>query len=249
MLSLGCGSARGVAPDQFEKVTVLAAASTAEAIEEVAGLLEQRDSRVRIEISTGSSNGLAQQVLSGAPADLFISANKEWADVVVEEGMARETVELLSNRLVLIAPRGNPAKVGAPADLVAPRLSRVAIAGDNVPAGVYGEQALRSLMLFDELRESGRLVRGSNVRITMAYVERGEADAGIVYATDARISDRVEVVASFDARTHDSIVYSAVLLKSESERAASTDFFQFLQSAAARAVFDRYGFAPPASQP
>lgn len=224
-------------------VTVLAAASTSDAIHEIAGAFAAWHPGLAVRISTGPSNSLAQQVIAGAPADIYLSANTKWADAVAEEGLAEETVELLTNRMVLIVPQGNPAGVTEPGDLVGQSVTMVALAGENVPAGIYAEQALRHLQLLDQLREGRKLARGADVRLTLAYVERGEAEAGIVYATDARISDRVEVVAELDPRSHDQVTYPVVLLKTAKDMAAARKFLRFLQSAEARTVFERYGFS------
>ena len=209
----------------------------------------KQNAHIAVQISTGPSNGLAQQILAGAPADVFLSASRQWATAITEAGLASETVELLTNRMVLIVPKGNPAGVQEPSDLASARVTRVAIAGENVPAGTYAEQALRNLKLLDLLQQSNKLARGSDVRVTLAYVERAEAEAGIVYATDARVSQQVEVVKELDPRSYDPVVYPVVLLKRIPERDAPRGFFDFLQSAKARAVFDHFGFTPLVSQP
>lgn len=244
MLASPAGCSPGDGGPSGEKVTVLAAASTTNAIQEVAGRFEEAHPGITIEISTGPSNGLAQQILAGAPADVFLSANVKWAERVAEEGLAVEQVDLLRNRMVLIVPRGNPAGVSGPEDLESPRLTRLAIAGENVPAGIYAEQALAHLNLLDRLRTSGKLARGSDVRVTLVYVERGEAEAGVVYATDARISEQVEVVFEFDPDTYDAVIYPVVLLKRAAGRPAARSFFEFLREPGARQVFARHGFAP-----
>ncbi|MCO6459516.1 MAG: molybdate ABC transporter substrate-binding protein, partial [Pirellulaceae bacterium] len=230
-------------------ITVLAAASTTDAIHDIAEAFETSHPGVAVRISTGPSNSLAQQVIAGAPADIYLSANMKWADAVAEQGLAEETVELLTNRMVLVVPRGNPAGVKEPGDLVGPGVTMVALAGENVPAGIYAEQALRQLQLLDELREGRKLARGADVRITLAYVERGEAEAGIVYATDARISDQVEVVAELDPMSHDQVTYPVVLLKAAKDKTAARQFLRFLQSAEAQTVFERYGFSRLGTRP
>lgn len=243
----GCDGAKETATR--EKVTILAAASTTNAIEAAAQLFENENDSIAVRISTGPSNGLARQIMAGAPADVFLSANKQWADAIVSEGLSDTTIELLTNRMVLIVPQGNPAAITGPNDLTHAKVSRVAVAGENVPAGIYAEQALRRLNLFDSLRESNKLARGSDVRVTLAYVERAEVEAGIVYATDARLSEQVEIVAVLDPRTHEAVVYPLVLLKMATDKPAARQFFEFLQSAAGLAVFEKYGFTPLTSQP
>jgi len=256
----GCGSSEQAASsgkdataraDQPE-VMLLIAASTAEPVEEIAELFRQAR-QVRVKISAGSSSGLAQQIIAGAPADIFLSANETWAsairETIQEQGMAVESGVLLANRLVLIVPRGNPADVSSPEDLNSKRVERIALAGENVPAGIYADQALRALGLRDALVGSGKIVRGHNVRIALGYVAQEEADAGIGYATDARLSDRVEVVFTFPVATHDPIRYPALLLKRERANPVAAEFFEFLFTEQAGDVFRKYGFARTGAAP
>jgi molybdate transport system substrate-binding protein len=226
-----------------QTATVLVAASVKDAVAEAAKNFEAEDAAgVKVKVSAGASNALAAQVLADAPADLFLSASQEWADKVKEKGYAARTVPLLSNELVLVVPKGNPAKIATPADLAGAGVRRLALAGENVPAGKYAEQALRSLKLYDDLAKSRKIARGADVRATLAYVERGEAEAGIVYATDAKISDKVEAVHVFEPKTFDPIVYSLVLLKSGERNPAAVRFFDYLASDKAQAVFTKHGF-------
>ncbi len=239
-LTLGCGSAEQ-APAK-PTVTVLAAASTTDAIQQAGKLFEQQTG-VRVRISTGPSNGLARQILAGAPADVFLSANAKWADAIRDAGLAEHTRPLLMNRLVLIVPADNPAKVSQPQDLNTANVRKVALAGENVPAGMYADQALRKLKLLDSLTKAGKIIRGHDVRGTMSYVERGEVEAGVVYATDAKISTRVKAVYTFADDTHSPIVYPIVLLKNRQTTDAGRQFYEFLQTDRAASAFRQYGFA------
>lgn len=231
-----------------QPVTILAAASTTDAVEEIAAAFHE-ETGIDVRVSPGPSNGLARQVLSGAPADVFLSANEEWANAVDADGKADVIRPLLSNRLALIVPRGNPANIATVQDLLEPRVRRAALAGENVPAGRYAGQALASLGLLKRLKEAGKIARGHDVRVTLAFVERGEAEAGIVYHTDALISDRIEVVALLDADHHEPVVYPAVLVRDRPAGEAGRAFFEFLSSPAARAVFRRSGFLPVEPSP
>jgi molybdate transport system substrate-binding protein len=158
------------------------------------------------------------------------------------KGLAQEIKPLLGNALVIVVPAGNPAKVSRPEDLTGPAVKRVAVAGPKVPAGIYAREALRKLGLWDTLKKEKRVVSGENVRVTLTYVERGEAEASVVYDTDARITDRVERVFTFDPATHDPIRYRLVLLKEGQSNRQGRAFFDFLQSPAAAAVFKKHGF-------
>lgn len=220
-------------------VLISAAASTRDAVGEIAREF-QRMTGIEAKVNSGPSSGLASQILAGAPADLFLSANEKWAKAVSDAGLAKEMTLLVANELVLIVPKGNPARVSTPQDLTADRVVKVALAGEKVPAGMYADQALRSLALADPV--ATKIVRGHDVRVTLGYVERGEVEAGIVYATDAKISSAVETVAVFPPSSHDAIVYPLVLLRAAAGREAARRFFDVLRSTEARTVFERYGF-------
>jgi len=221
-----------------EVVTVLCAASAAEALE-AAAMAEG----ATVRLVAAGSNTLAAQVIAGAPGDLFLSANPRWADAVVEAGLAESSRPLLRNRLVLVVPVDpGPAATAVErlGDLAGVR--RIALAGDRVPAGIYAEQALRAHGVYESLRQAGAIVRGEDVRKTLAYVERGEVDAGVVYATDAALTDRVRVVASFDVHTHDPIVYVLVRLRGGGESEAAIRLESVIDGPAATDAWERYGF-------
>jgi molybdate transport system substrate-binding protein len=242
--SAGCGdggapAGGGKAPGALRPVLLLAAASTKDALEEIARDFERTGGAVQV--VPGGSNALAAQILNGAPADLFLSASEEWARAVEEKGLAIESRPLLGNRLAAVVPRGNPAAVRGPADLRS--VKHLALAGERVPAGKYGEEALRSLGLYEELLDGKRIARGDDVRIALRYVEQGEAEAGIVYASDARASKSVEVAFLFDSGTHGAIVYPLVLLKGSAGKDSARRLFDHLASPPAGAVFTRYGFS------
>jgi molybdate transport system substrate-binding protein len=224
-----------------EDVLILVAASANDAVKEIARGFE-KEAGATVKISAGPSQALANQVIQGAPAHLFISANEDWAKKVDEEGQAAKSVRLLTNDLVLVVPKGNPARVKTPNDLRSTAVERIALAGEKVPAGKYAEQALVSLKLYDSLVGAKKIVRGQDVRATLVLVERGETDAGIVYSTDALVTDKIEVVHKFDPKTFDKIVYPLVLLKEGRDHVDAVKFFEFLQSKAAAKVFDKHGF-------
>ena len=224
-----------------ESVTILVAASTKDAIEEIA-LAFEKDNGIKIVVSPGQSNALANQIINGANADLFLSANQEWAEKVKSEGLADDIQPLLGNGLVIVVPKGNPAKIAEPKDLTAAAVTKIALAGEKVPAGMYAQQALESLKLYQDLATAKKIVRGQDVRAALTYVERGEVEAGVVYTTDAKISDKVEAVYTFDPKTYDKIVYPVVLTKQGKQNAAAVKFQAYLISDEAAKVFERHGF-------
>jgi molybdate transport system substrate-binding protein len=209
----------------------------------------ERDTGVAVKVTAAASNALAAQILAGAPGHVFLSANPPWAEEIEKQGDALEARDLLSNRLVIVVPSGNPAGVRSPRDLLGDRVTHVALAGEKVPAGLYAEQALRHAEVYEALVSRGRVARGQDVRLTLGFVETGEAQAGVVYATDARASDDVDVVHTFDPRTHERIVYPLVLLEGARARPAARRLYDFLRGAEAMAVFETHGFSPAGSQP
>ncbi len=235
------GGLEARAADAQATVTILAAASAKDAVEEVAKAFE-KDGAAKVRVSPGASNVLANQIINGAPADLFLSANPQWADKVKSEGLAADLRPLLSNTLVIVVPKLNPANVSKPKDLTTDAVKKVALAGEKVPAGTYAQQALEALALYQQLSLDKKIVRGEDVRATLTYVERGEADAGIVYATDAKASRKVDVVYTFDRKLHDKIIYPLVLTKQGKQNPAAVKFFEFLQSKSATGIFKKYGF-------
>jgi molybdate transport system substrate-binding protein len=202
----------------------------------------QSEGKGEVTISPGPSNALAAQIVAGGEAHVFISANQQWADEVEKAGKAIRQRKLLTNGLVLVVPKGNPAGVKSAADLSSEKVKKVALAGEKVPAGIYAQQALTALKIFDGLEQQKKIVRGHDVRSTLAFVERGEAEAGIVYSTDALVSKQVESVFEFDAKTHDKIVYPAVLLKAAEGNETASAFYDYLGSAAAAEIFRKHGF-------
>jgi molybdate transport system substrate-binding protein len=224
-----------------QPVRIFAAASTKEAVEEVAALFT-KDNGVEVKVVPESSSRLATQIVNDAPADLFLSANTEWAEHVQEKGYAHETQPLLTNNLVLVVPKGNPAQVGKPEDLEGKAVKHVALAGPAGPAGIYGRQALRKLGLLESLEKGKKIVAGDDVRATLTYVEQAEAEAGIVYDTDAKITSKVEIVHTFSDTTHDPIRYPLVLLRAGHQKEEARKFFTFLQSPVATRVLERHGF-------
>jgi molybdate transport system substrate-binding protein len=222
------------------------AASTTEVIKELNQQF-QKDAGIEVTINAGPSNALAAQILAGAPADVFLSASTEWADKLEKEGHSSAKVELLTNRLVAVVPKGNPAGVHEPKDLAAASVKKIALAGENVPAGKYADQALTKLGLLEPLSGTKKIVRGEDVRATLSFVERDEAEAGVVYATDARAVPGVEVAFEFDPKLHEKIVYVLVLLKNEPANPAARRYYDFLRSPQASAAFEQSGFTSPAS--
>ena len=227
-----------------EKVVVFAAASLKNALDDIAAQWE-RDTGEDVAISFAGSSKLARQIQQGAPADLFLSANVKWMDVLEEGGLIQADTrhDLLRNRLVLIAHGKEAPDVDIEpgfdlaALLTGGRLAMALV--DSVPAGIYGKAALSSLGIWEQV--SPRVAQSDNVRTALALVARGEAPYGVAYATDAAAEDNVTVVGTFPADSHPPIIYP-VALTAGSDIPAARDFLEYLSSGAARLLFERQGF-------
>lgn len=229
-----------------DSVTVFAAASLTDAVGDVAKSYEIRGAR-RVIASFASSAALARQIENGAPAEIFLSADERWMDAIESRGFIEpgSRADLLHNALVLIAPRAAPFTVAVEPGFPLARLlgdGRLAVGDpDSVPAGIYAKQALESLGVWESVRH--RLAPAADVRAALVLVERGEAPAGIVYATDARASAKVMVAGRIPADTHDPIAYPIALIRGAGKPAH--DFYDYLRGGEARAIFERYGFTVP----
>jgi molybdate transport system substrate-binding protein len=230
---------------------VLAAASMQEAMNAAADAwAAQRHARPVL--SFAASSALARQIRSGAPADLFISADEDWMDDIGKAGLIQRgtRADVAGNRLVLIAPARTPLRLRIARAMPlgetlgrAPGAGRLAMANpDSVPAGKYGKAALTALGVWPSV--ANRLALGDNVRSAMALVERGEARLGIVYATDARASPNVMVAGIFPAGSHAPIRYPLARL-ANSRHPEAEGFRRFLLSRSGQAIFARYGFSKP----
>lgn len=226
-----------------EVVLVFAAASLKTALDQVAQDFMAAGGGT-VTVSYAASSVLARQIQNGAPADVFISANSDWMDMVERDGLIEPAsrVDLLSNRLVLIgAPEREAVAFGVGTDL--PGLlgeGYLAMAlVEAVPAGIYGKAALQEFGLWDGV--SARVAQADNVRAALALVAAGAAPLGIVYRSDAVAEDRVGVIATIPAEAHPPIIYPLALTQGASAEAQA--FAAYLQSDQAGVAFTRQGFS------
>jgi molybdate transport system permease protein len=227
-------------------VVLFGAASTADAIDAIKQQFE-RETGIAVRTSYAASSTLALQIADGAPADVFVSANQEWADHLQQEDLIVSRRCLLENRLVIITPADSALPIHGAEDLLREDVQRLALADtESVPAGMYAKEALTNLGLWEGVRE--KVVPGMNVRQALVNVQRREADAGIVYASDAAIARNIKVAAEIPAETTGSICYPIVLLKRAEENPRAKAFHDYLRSAESAKVFQRYGFLPPSRQ-
>lgn len=222
------------------QVVVSAAVSLTEVLQEVAALYQMK-SGDRIVLNLGASNMLARQLSFGAGADVFISADEAQMNAVATRIDPATRVDLLSNRLAIAVPDDRPRQMMSARDLLDPAIRRIAI-GDPaaVPAGVYARQYLQMLGIWPQL--SSKIVPSGSVRLALAAVEGGAADAAIVYHTDIAAATRAREALVIAATDGPRIVYPAALVRAGKNPAGARRFLGFLQSPDAMAVFTRAGF-------
>jgi molybdate transport system substrate-binding protein len=219
---------------------VLAAASLTDAIREVARNWETQGGD-RVVLSLAGSSTLARQIVEGAPADVFVSADEAKMDDLERRGLilAGTRRSILANTLVIVAAEGAP--LNDAGDLMSASVGRIAVADPRaVPAGIYARSFLQKQGLWSKV--AGKVVPTENVRAALAAVEAGNADAAIVYRTDALVSRRVRIVFEVPRSAGPDISYPFAVVKASSRPTAARKFLDYLDSKAGREVFARHGF-------
>jgi molybdate transport system substrate-binding protein len=231
------------APNQA--LTVFAAASLTDAMKDIAALWVKAG-HAAPQMSFDSSSTLARQIQQGAPVNVFASADEKWMDFLAKASLIAPDTrhDLLGNDLVLVVPANHPIHVN-----IGPDFDLAALLGPNgrlsvgdpahVPAGIYAEQALRKLGLWDKV--ASHLAAAPDVRSALLLVERGEAPVGIVYATDAAVSKAVAIAGVFPDSSHDPVTYPFAVTKA-GDTADARAFLAFLSGSAARSVWVARGF-------
>jgi molybdate transport system substrate-binding protein len=229
-----------------DNVTVFAAASLTDALNDIGKLFAEKKAGAVIP-SYLSSSTLAKQIESGAPANVFISADEKWMDYLENKKLIDQSTrfDMVGNKLVLIAPADSSVSetnISSNFNLAGLLAGGKLAMGDpdHVPAGIYGKEALEKLGVWNSVQ--GSVARLNDVRAALALVERGEASLGIVYATDAAITKKVKVIGTFPEETHPPVVYPAALVTGN-ETPAAKSYLEFLKSPQAKAVFEKYGFS------
>jgi molybdate transport system substrate-binding protein len=229
-----------------DSLTVFAAASLKYALDDTNSTFSKATG-VKVVASYAASSALAKQIEQGAPADIFISADLQWMDYVAERKLIKpdSRVNLLGNKLVLIAPKDSKLDTIT----IANGFDIAKLAGDGriavadvkaVPAGLYAKAALQSLGAWAAAEP--KLAQAVNARATLAFVARGETPIGIVYETDAKIEPGVKIVGVFPESSHPSITYPVAAVAA-SQNAHIAHYLNFLQTQAAKTIFEKYGFS------
>ena len=229
-----------------EQITVFAAASLKNALDDVNAAFS-KTSGIKVVASYEASSALAKQIEQGAPADIFISADLRWMDYAADHKLIdpNTRVNLLGNKLVLIAPADSKLSgvtIGQGFDIA--KLAgdgRIAVADVKaVPAGLYAKAALEKLGAWKAAEP--KLAQAENVRATLAFVARGETPIGIVYETDAKIEPKVKTIGVFPDDSYPPVTYP-VAATADTKKAAVGQYFTFLRTPAAKAIFEKYGFS------
>ncbi|CAH1526389.1 molybdate ABC transporter periplasmic binding protein [Vibrio jasicida] len=236
---LSVSSAANAATD----LKIYAASSMTNAIDDIAQKFEQKYD-LSVTPVYGGSSSIARQILNGAPADVFISANTKWMNYLLKSKVVKSdsVTNLVQNSLVVIAPQDSSIATFDFSDADAWNKAldgnRLALGNPvSVPAGMYARESLTNLGVWKVLER--QIAPAKNVRLALALVERAEAPLGVVYKTDAQLTTKVKIVGEFASDTHADIVYPAAIVKDSIQ---SKQFFQYLKSDEAKQVFAHYGF-------
>ncbi|WP_028400334.1 molybdate ABC transporter substrate-binding protein [Ectobacillus panaciterrae] len=222
-------------------LTVSAAASLQDALQDIQKQYNKKHSNVELTFNFGSSGALQQQIEQGAPVDLFFSAAEDKFKTLVDKGIIdqKEGTNVLGNELVFIVPKDSSVKNIQ--ELQGADIKKVALGTpEAVPAGKYAKQSLTKLGLWSDAEK--KAVYTKDVRQVLTYVETKNVEAGMVYKTDAQISDKVKIAETLPADSHDSIVYPLGIIKSTKHKAEALAFYEYLQTKEALRVFEKYGF-------
>lgn len=231
--------------EEIKKVelTVSAAASMTDALQEIQKAYEESHFNVKINFNFGASGALQQQIEQGAPVDLFLSAAAKNMKALVDKQLidSNEQLNLLKNELVVVVPADSPANIQSLKDLSSSDIGKLAIGiPESVPAGNYAKEALTTENMWNVLES--KTVQGKDVRQVLQYVETGNADAGFVYKTDALTSSKVKIALTVDPASYPAIEYPIGIVKATKYHEEAEEFYNYLQTQAANDVFTKYGF-------
>jgi molybdate transport system substrate-binding protein len=245
LFAVSCNTGDKNGPSKLEatEITISAAASLQEALNEVKIDFEKKHKNIDIALNFGGSGILQQQIVQGAPVDLFISASEEKFNALISKGLidSKLNIDLLGNELVLITNKNSDTHIQSFEDLLSSSISKVAIGTpESVPAGLYAKQALEKLGIWSDLQT--KLILAKDVRQVLTYVETGNVDAGIVYITDAKTSDKVDMVANANEKLHEPIIYPTGIVKTSVHIKEATLFLEYLKKEHSRNIFKKYGF-------
>ena len=244
----GCGKQNPAAPSTEKtsptvELHVAAAASLTDVLQELSAAYTQEHPEVQFTFNFGSSGALQQAIENGGNADLFFSAAQKQMDALEKSGNLAEGTrrDLWENAVVLIVPQDSKTNLNAFADLTRPELKHIALGEPKgVPVGQYTAEILSHLGIAADVQ--AKAVYGSDVRQVLTWVAAGEADCGVVYATDAAITPQVKIAAQAPAGSHTPVIYSAAVIKTTTHLPEAKAFLAFAASNQGRSIFTKYGF-------
>lgn len=226
------------------ELRISAAASLQDALRDIQAVFEKENPEMNITYNFAGSGVLQQQIMQGAPVDLFLSSSEDKFESLITAEMIAdgEHINLLENELVLIAPSPNETnKISGFEDLMNGTIDKIAIGiPESVPAGKYAKETLEVLEIWDEVKS--KLILAKDVRQVLSYVETGNVDAGIVYKTDALVSDNSRIISTANKEHHTPIMYPLGILNDTKFPVEAKRYYDFLQSKEATAIFEEYGF-------
>lgn len=226
------------------ELTISAAASLTDALQEIQTLYEADHTDVLLNFNFGASGALQQQIEQGAPVDVFLSAATKNMNALIEKKLVntQEQRNLLINELVVVIPKESKLPISSEKDLINDNFQKVAIGiPESVPAGNYAKEALSHMELWEQLQS--KMVQSKDVRQVLKYVETTNVDAGFVYKTDALTSDKVKIAFAVDPATYAKIEYPIGIVKATKHSKEAEEFYTFLQSIPALDIFVKYGFS------
>ena len=244
ILFSGCGNDHA-ATDKKEQheVYILAAASMTDAIKEIGANYEKEHPNIKLMYNFASSGALQTQIEQGAPADVFISAAEKQMNNLEDKNLIDKSTrkDLLENQVVLIVPKDSDIKINDFQDLATDKVAKIALGEPkSVPVGQYSEDIFKNLNILDKVK--AKAVYASDVRQVLSWVETGEVDCGIVYATDAAISDKVKILMNAPANTHKPIVYPIAMVNTTKNAEVAKDFINYLSEDKQKEILTKYGF-------
>ena len=249
--ALGVSGLAKAAPTESQAISVFAAASLQNALSDIAKAY-MAQTGVAVRLTFGGSPSIARQIEQGAPADIMISADADWMDYVQTRNLVdpASRTNLISNRLVLVAPVAAPVTLAlAPPASAQKAMTRTLGTGrlamadpDTVPAGRYGKAGLITLGLWDGVK--GKIAPSDSVRNALAFVARGEAPLGLVYASDAVAEPKVKIVGVLPRTSHPLIVYPGAVVQASKVPDQAKAFLAWLKSRRAQAILLKAGFSP-----
>ena len=226
-----------------KEVYIVAAASMTDAVKEIGANYEKQHPDVKLMYNFGSSGALQSQIEQGAPADVFISAAQKQMNALEEENLIDKATrrDLLENKVLLIVPKDSTLVLDNFAAAATDKVSKIALGEPkSVPVGQYSEEIFTNLNVWADIK--AKAVYASDVRQVLSWVETGEVDCGVVYATDAAISNKVKVLLEAPAGTHKPVVYPAAMVSSSKNPEIAKDFLAYLSQDEQKAILAKYGF-------